>query len=74
MPLRVLTWTLFTSLAIMVSGSKLHAGNELPEEILGLWCYYSDGEGADVLNYLRNDASAPKPDTPCSKESNTAWI
>ena len=34
--------------------------------------YYSSSEGG--VSYLRNDASAPKPDTPCSKISDTEWI
>jgi hypothetical protein len=45
---------------------------KLPEPILGLWCYYSSSEGS--VSYLRNDASAPKPDTPCTKVGGTEWI
>jgi hypothetical protein len=48
------------------------ANIRLPEQIVGLWCYYSSSEGG--VSYLRNDASAPKPDTPCSKNSDTEWI
>lgn len=41
----------------------------LPEQLLGLWCYYSSSEGG--VSYLRNDASAPKPSTPCTKDGGT---
>jgi hypothetical protein len=44
----------------------------LPEQLLGLWCYYSSSEGG--VSYLRNDASAPKPSTPCTKDGGTEWI
>src|SRR4030081_758911 len=75
MRIKLLTRTMLTlSIAVMVTLGKAHAGNGLPKEILGMWCYYSPGENADARNYLRNDASAPKPDTPCRKGGNTEWI
>jgi hypothetical protein len=45
---------------------------KLPPPILGLWCAYSSSEGG--VSYLRNDASAPKPDTLCTKDGGTEWI
>jgi hypothetical protein len=45
---------------------------KLPAPILGLWCNYSSQEGS--VSYLRNDANAPKPDTPCTKDGGTEWI
>jgi hypothetical protein len=62
------------SIVVMMNLGDAHAGNSLPKEILGMWCYYSQGETADTRSYLRNDASAPKPDTPCRKDGNTEWI
>lgn len=45
---------------------------KLPQAILGMWCYYGSSEGS--VSYLRNDASAPKPDTPCTKGGGTEWV
>jgi hypothetical protein len=75
MCIKLLTRTILTlSIAVMVIPSKAHAGQTLPKEILGVWCYYSMGENKDQRNYLRNDASAPKPDTPCKRGGDTEWI
>ena len=65
---------LMLSMAVMVNLSKAYARNSLPKEILGLWCYYSPGDNADTRSYLRNDASAQKPSTPCRRDGNTEWI
>jgi hypothetical protein len=73
MRIKLLTM-LVLSIAVMVNLGKAHARNGLPKEILGLWCQYGSGENADARNYLRNDASAQKPDTPCREGSNTEWI
>ena len=73
MRIKLLTM-LMLSIAVTVNLGKAHAGNRLPKEILGLWCQYGPGENADARSYLRNDASAQKPDTPCRKGSNTEWI
>jgi hypothetical protein len=72
MRIKLLT-ILMLSIAVMVNLGKAHAGNSLPKEVRGLWCQYGPGE-PDERNYLRNDASAQKPDTPCRKGSNTEWI
>jgi hypothetical protein len=49
------------------------AKTRLPGHIVGLWCSGEAGpEG--VASYLRNDASAPKPDTPCTKVGSSDWI
>ena len=75
MRIKLLTRTMLTlSIAVMAILGKAHAGTSLPKEIVGMWCYYSPGENADARSYLRNDASAPKPDTPCMKGGNTEWI
>ena len=72
MRIKLLTRTMLTlSIAVMAILGKAHAGTSLPKEIVGMWCYYSMGENGDARNYLRNDASAPKPDTPCRRESST---
>ncbi len=44
----------------------------LPKPLLGLWCYYSSSDRG--VSYLRNDAGAPKPGTPCMKDGGTDWI
>jgi hypothetical protein len=58
--------------AIVVAGfGTAHATNRLPKDIVGLWC--SDRAEGDPKerSYLRNDASAEKPDTPCREGSKT---
>jgi hypothetical protein len=54
------------------SAAAVPAKIGLPEPIVGLWCEY--GRGKDGVSYLRNDASAAQPDTPCTKEGGTEWI
>jgi hypothetical protein len=73
MRIKLLT-VLMLSIALMANFGKAHARNGLPKEVLGLWCYYSPGDDADTRNYLRNDASAEKPSTPCREEGKTEWI
>jgi hypothetical protein len=64
---------LATSICMAIPGNA-HAGKvTLPKEILGMWCYYSANENGDV-SYLRNDASAPEPGTPCKSGGNAEWI
>jgi hypothetical protein len=72
MRIKLLTM-LMLSIAVMVNLGKAHAGNSLPKEILGLWCQDGPGE-ADERSYLRNDASAQEPGTPCREGTNTEWI
>ena len=75
MHIKLLTRIILTlSIAVMVILGKAHAGQSVPKEILGMWCYYSMGENKDERNYLRNDASASKPDTPCRRGGDTEWI
>jgi hypothetical protein len=51
------------------------APTKLPESIIGLWCFAAaDLNDRRIVGYLRNDANAPKPDTPCTKEGDTDWI
>jgi hypothetical protein len=57
---------------VSATGAVVNAKIRLPEHILGLWCYHSSWEGG--VSYLRNDASAPKPSTPCTKDGDTDWI
>ena len=73
---KLLTLTMLTAaIAVTASLGKAHAAKtNLPKDILGMWCYYSSGANADARSYLRNDASAPKPDTPCSKGGSTEWM
>lgn len=71
-------WTITLTMLVLLfttGPGAARAKVTLPEHILGLWCYYSSSEGG--VSYLRNDASAPKPDTPCTKDSGlngTEWI
>jgi hypothetical protein len=62
------------SIAVMVIPGNAHAGKiRLAKNVLGLWCEATDGTNDDINFYLRNDASAPKPDTPCKKGGDTDW-
>jgi hypothetical protein len=70
--MRSITILTIPLLLFATSAGTAPAKVRLPEQIVGLWCYYSSSEVG--LSYLRNDASAPKPDTPCSKISDTEWI
>jgi hypothetical protein len=76
MRIKLLTRTILTlSIAFMVIiPGMAHAEKALPKEILGMWCFYGVGGNEDERNYLRNDASAPKPDTPCRRGGVTEWI
>ena len=67
--MRNITTLTIPLLLFATSAGTAPANIRLPEQIVGLWCYYSSSEGG--VSYLRNDASAPKPDTPCSKNSDT---
>ena len=73
MRIKLLT-ILMLSTAVMDNPGKAQARNSLPKETRGLWCQYGPVENADARNYLRNDASAQEPDTPCREGGNTEWI
>jgi hypothetical protein len=70
--MRTTTTLTIPLLLFATSAGTAPAKIRLPEPILGLWCYYSSWEGG--VSYLRNDASAPKPSTPCTKDGGTEWI
>lgn len=61
-----------TLLPLTMSAAAAPAKVRLPEPIVGLWCSYGSSEGG--MSFLRNDASAPEPDTPCRKDGGTEWI
>lgn len=66
---------LMLSVAVMVNLGQAHAGNGLPKDtVVGLWCQFGPDENSGARNYLSNDASAEKPDTPCREGGNTEWI
>jgi hypothetical protein len=65
---------LISCVAAMADLGAAHAGSRLPKDILGLWCGFGPSENVDVRSYLRNDASAEKPDTPCREGSGTEWM
>jgi hypothetical protein len=62
------------SVAVMAGSGPARAASYLPKDILGLWCFYGSAENSDERSYLRNDASAPKPDTPCREGGDTEWM
>ena len=66
--MRSLTALTISLLLFTTSAGTAPAKISLPEHFRGLWC------GEDGENFLRNDASAPKPDTPCKKDGPTEWI
>ncbi len=73
--MKLLTRFILTlSISVMLNLSAVHAGKKLPNNILGLWCFYSAGQKLNEKNYLRNDASAATPGTPCRKNGDTEWI
>jgi hypothetical protein len=65
---------LMLSVASMADLGTARAASHLPKDILGLWCFYGSAENSDERSYLRNDASAPKPDTPCREGGDTEWM
>jgi hypothetical protein len=62
------------SVGVMAGLGTARAASHLPKEILGLWCFYGSSENSNERSYLRNDASAPKPDTPCREGGDTEWM
>jgi hypothetical protein len=70
--MRTLTALTIPLLMFATSAGTAPAKGRLPEHVIGLWCNAGSDEGA--TSYLRNDASAPKPDTPCSRDGRTEWI
>lgn len=74
MRIKLLT-ILMLSVAVTVNLGKAHARNGLPKDtVAGLWCQFGPDVNIDTRNYLSNDASAEKPDTPCREGGNTEWI
>jgi hypothetical protein len=71
--MRTLTTLTISLLLFTTSVGTAPAKIKLPEYILGLWCS-GEGGGEDGVSYLRNDTSAPKPSTPCTKDGPTEWI
>jgi hypothetical protein len=65
---------LMLSVAVVAGLGTAYAESRLPKEIVGLWCVYGPGQNADERSYLRNDASAQKPGTPCKEGGKTEWI
>lgn len=70
--MRTLTALTIPLLMFATSAGTAPPKGRLPEHVIGLWCNAGSDEGA--TSYLRNDASAPKPDTPCSRDGRTEWI
>ena len=70
--MRTIAMLTTTLLLFTASAGAAPAKIRLPEQIVGLWCYYSRSEVG--VSFLRNDASAPEPDTPCRKDGGTEWI
>jgi hypothetical protein len=65
---------LMLSVAVMANMGTAHAASHLPKDILGLWCIWGSPESSGEKSYLRNDASAEKPSTPCLEGGNTEWL
>ena len=70
--MRTIAMPTTTLLLFTASAGAAAAKIRLPQQTIGLWCYYSRSEGG--VSFLRNDASAPKPDTPRRKDGGTEWI
>jgi len=59
------------ALSAVIPAALAEAKTRLPKHVVGLWCKGADDSS---VSYLRNDASAPEPDTPCKKYGPTRWI